>query len=137
MDESKRDLEALQGVWEQIGHEADGLINPYDQHGGPGALTTISGHHFSVETAQGELLLQGAFSLDASVTPKAIDWMDSIGPDRGKSLPAAYTLDGDHFVFIAADEGCPRPTVFRTVPGQTMRTFRRVLGASRAVVSPD
>ncbi len=48
-----------------------------------------------------------------------------MGADKDKPLLASYTLDGDDFVFIAADPGEPRPTVFRTVPGLTMRTFTR------------
>ena len=48
-----------------------------------------------------------------------------MGDDAGKPLPASYRLDGDEFVFIAADEGMPRPTVFSTGPGQTMRSFVR------------
>lgn len=48
-----------------------------------------------------------------------------MGADKGKPLLASYRLDGDAFVFIAADPGEPRPTVFRTVPGLTLRTFAR------------
>lgn len=124
-NDTVRDLAALQGSWEQIDVEADGLSNPPDEHGAPGALTTFAGNQFSVRTVEGELLLRGAFTLDASTTPKSITWIDSMGLDKGKLLPASYKLDGDHFVFIAGDEGAPRPTVFRTVAGQTMRTFMR------------
>lgn len=124
-DASAQDLAALQGVWEQVALEADGIANPPDDVGGPGALTTIRGEHFAVHTVEGELLLEGVFTLDASSAPKAITWIDAIGEDAGKHLPASYVLDGDHFVFIAADEGCLRPTAFRTSPGQTMRTFVR------------
>ncbi|WP_217638751.1 hypothetical protein [Frateuria terrea] len=38
-------------------------------------------------------------------SPGAITWIDAIGPDAGKRLPASYRLEGDRFVFIAADEG--------------------------------
>ncbi|GLQ49530.1 TIGR03067 domain-containing protein [Dyella flava] len=124
-DLSARDLAALQGTWEQVAHEADGIANPPDEYGAPGAITIFSGQHFAVRTREGDLLLEGSFTLDASATPKAITWIDAIGEDAGKHLPASYVLDGDHFVFIAADEGCPRPTVFRTERGQTMRTFVR------------
>ena len=124
-DASARDLAALQGVWEQVAHEADGILNPPDEYSASGTLTTFRGRHFEVRTVAGELLLEGHFSLDASLTPKAITWTDSIGEDAGKHLPASYVLDGEHFVFIATDEGCPRPTVFRTSPGQTMRAFVR------------
>jgi uncharacterized protein (TIGR03067 family) len=122
---SARDLAALQGTWEQVAHEADGVINPPDELAPPGAITTFSGDHFAVYSREGELLLKDRFTLDASTTPKAITWIDAIGADAGKRLPASYLLDGDHFVFIAADEGSPRPTIFQTAPGLTMRTFIR------------
>ncbi len=125
LSESERDLAALQGVWEQVGLEADGVSNPPDEHDAPGALTTFSDYRFCVRRVEGQLLLEGTFTLDASTTPKSITWVDSIGADKGKRLPASYRLDGDHFVFIAGDEGASRPTVFRTGPGQTMRTFAR------------
>ncbi len=124
--ESERDVAALQGVWEQVGLEADGIADPPDMHGAPGALTTFVGAQFVVRTVDGAVLLAGAFTLDASTTPRSITWVDSIGPDMGKQLPAIYTLEGDTFVFIAGDEGCPRPRVFQTLVGQTMRTFVRV-----------
>lgn len=86
MDETEKDLAALQGVWEQVAHEADGLINPPDEHGAPGALTTFSGRHFAVRTVQGELLLEGTFTLNASLRPKAIDWADSMGGRQGQGI---------------------------------------------------
>ena len=123
--ESKRDLALLQGAWEQTRLEADGIVNPVDDHGGLGALTTFAGNHFSVRTIEGSLLLKGEFELDASIQPKSITWIDSIGEDEGKRLPASYTLQDDRFEFIAGNEGLPCPTEFRTEAGQTMRTFVR------------
>ena len=124
-NDSEYDLAALQGSWEQVALEADGVFEPLDEHGAPGALTTFVGQRFSVRTLAGELLLEGSFTLDATTTPRSITWVDSMGADQGKSLPASYVLAGDDFVFIADNEGAPRPTVFRTEPGQTMRTFVR------------
>lgn len=122
---SAMDYRALQGAWEQIALEDNGVLNPPDAHSAPGAITTISADRFEVVTVEGEILLSGCFVLDADTTPQSITWVDAIGADAGKSLPASYRLEGDHFVFIAADEGMPRPTVFSTGPGQTMRTFVR------------
>lgn len=122
---SGRDLAALQGAWEQVALEVDGVSNPPDDLSPHGALTTFNNSNFAVHAAEGALLLEGAFTLDASATPKTIDWVDATGPDSGKRLPAIYKLEGDLFVFIAADEGAPRPTAFRAGPGQTMRTFFR------------
>jgi uncharacterized protein (TIGR03067 family) len=122
---SEIDLQALQGAWEQIDLEDSGVSNPPDEHGAPGALTTIEGNQFKVVTPDGTLLLAGSFTLDASTTPKSITWTDSMGADEGKQLPASYKLEGDHFVFIAGDEGCDRPKEFRTQKSETMRTFIR------------
>ncbi|MEW9625838.1 TIGR03067 domain-containing protein [Rhodanobacter geophilus] len=123
--DSADDLAALQGIWEQVGFEENGLTDPPDDHGAPGALTLIHGNRFEVRAVDGELLLEGGFTLDASTTPKSITWVDSIGLDAGKLLPAIYRLEGDHFLFVAADEGMPRPTTFRTSMGLTMRSFVR------------
>lgn len=119
------ELEKLQGQWEQTELEDNGIINPPDAHSAPGALTTISGDRFEVVTRDGEVLLAGSFTLDTRTTPKSIIWVDTMGSDAGKQLPASYVLDGDHFTFIAADEGMPRPLQFSTESGQTMRTFVR------------
>ncbi|NVB84535.1 MAG: TIGR03067 domain-containing protein [Kofleriaceae bacterium] len=123
--ESRRDLAALQGSWEQVALEVDGVANPPDAHSAPGAITTFVGHQFEVRTRDGSLLLAGTFTLDASTAPRSITWIDSMGEDTGKPLPAIYQLEGDRFVFVAGDEGSPRPRVFRTTAGQTMRTFVR------------
>lgn len=119
------DLHALQGAWEQISLEDNGVLDPVDAHTAPGAITTIAGNTFEVKTTEGAVLLAGRFFLDSRTEPKSITWIDSIGDDAGKALPASYRLEGDNFVFIAADEHMPRPTVFKTGPGQTMRTFVR------------
>jgi uncharacterized protein (TIGR03067 family) len=123
--ESDRDVESLQDSWVQVDLEVDGVSNPPDPHSPPGATTTFADNQFAVRTADGTLLLAGTFELDATTTPKSITWIDSMGEDIGKRLPAIYTLDGDRFVFIAGDAAERRPRVFKTTPGQTMRTFVR------------
>lgn len=123
--ESDRDLADLQGSWEQVALEVDGVSNPPDVHSAPGALTTFVGNQFAVRAVDGTLLLAGSFILDASTSPKSITWIDSMGEDTGKSLPAIYRLEGDNFAFVAGDEGAPRPSLFTTALGQTMRTFVR------------
>jgi uncharacterized protein (TIGR03067 family) len=127
---NERDLQRLQGAWVQTALEDSGVLNPVDEHSAPGAVTTISGNQFQVVTLTGAVLLAGGFTLDARTTPKTIIWVDAIGADAGKQLPASYRLEGDHFIFIAADEGMPRPTRFSTATGQTMRTFVRKGGVT-------
>ncbi len=126
-EESRTDFDLLQGCWSQTRLEADGMVDPLDdQHSGPGALCIIDGSEFRVVARDDIVLLRGSFTLDASTRPKAITWVDAIGEDAGKALPAIYELAGNTFQFVAADEGRPRPTAFATVPGLTMRAFVRV-----------
>jgi uncharacterized protein (TIGR03067 family) len=132
---SDHDLEALQGSWRQVGLEVEGILNPPDDLSPPGAITFFTDSHFTVRTAGGVLLLEGTFALDASVTPKAIDYVDSMGLEKGKRLAAIYKLEGDIFTFIAASERDPRPTTFRTGPGQTMRTFIRCKPSNQGTAS--
>ena len=124
---SRVDFNRLQGAWSQTYFEADGVVDPpNDPHTAPGAVCIFRGNEFEVLTPDNDLLLKGTFELDASTTPKAITWVDSIGEDAGKELPAIYELTDRTFRFIAADEGAPRPTQFETVIGLTMREFARV-----------
>jgi uncharacterized protein (TIGR03067 family) len=127
---SERDIVGLQGVWEQIGLEVDGVSDPHDSYGAD-LLTTIADQQFTVHAPDGTVVLAGSFTLDAATVPKSITWVDSMGDDMGKRLPAIYELDGDTFKFIAGNEDEPRPQVFKTAPGQTMRTFRRSMAAVR------
>jgi len=119
------DLKHLQGTWTQTRFEENGIVDPPDAHGGRGTITTIDGNTFAVHHPNGELLLAGRFILDPNTTPRSITWIDSMGDDAGKLLPASYVLEGDSFVFIAADEGVARPIEFVTSPGLTLRGFVR------------
>jgi uncharacterized protein (TIGR03067 family) len=131
-----RDLATLQDIWEQVAIEENGMADAPDSSGALGAWTTIQGNHFAVHARSGERLLEGRFLLDAATAPRSITWIDAIGPDAGKHLPASYRLDGDRFVFIAADEGMPRPVEFRSAPGQAMRTFVRRHARGEAPAPP-
>jgi uncharacterized protein (TIGR03067 family) len=123
------DLQDLQGTWTQTRFEENGVINPPDIHGGNGAITTIKGDTFAVHLPDGTLLLAGRFIIDPTTTPRSITWIDSMGDNAGKQLPASYVLEGDSFVFIAADEGMPQPVEFVTSPGLTLRGFVRYRAA--------
>jgi len=127
--ENQADLDCLQGTWSQIYLEADGVVEPQDdEHSVPGAVCIFSGTTFRVIAPNDDILLEGVFELDATSQPKSITWIDSIGEDAGKRLPAIYELSQDSFRFIAANEGQDRPQAFKTVPGLTMRAFTRVQG---------
>ena len=123
---TEKDLELLQGTWEQVGVEADGIANPSDEYSAAGTLTIFDRDEFSVVSAEGNVLLKGKFRLDATTIPRQATWVDEMGPDAGKHLPGIYNLSGDNFVFVAAgEEAVSKPTDFRTETGQTLRRFVR------------
>jgi len=118
------DSDRLQGTWKQIACERDGLTVSAEE------LTqtprvTFTGDTFVVSLADGTILIKGTFKLDPSCNPKQVDWSDNFGADAGKTFPAIYLLDGDRFVFCAADDGQERPTEFRTRQGQVLRVHQR------------
>lgn len=121
-----KDLALLQGTWEQVAVEADGIANPSDEYSASGTLTVFDGNEFSVVSGEGSVLLKGKFRLDATTIPRQATWVDEMGPDAGKHLPGIYNLSGDNFVFVAAgDDAASKPTDFRTETGQTLRRFVR------------
>jgi uncharacterized protein (TIGR03067 family) len=123
---TEKDIELLQGTWEQVAVEADGISNPSDEYSAAGTLTIFDRDQFSVVSAEGSVLLKGKFRLDATTIPRQATWVDEMGPDAGKHLPGIYNLSGDNFVFVAADEeAAAKPTDFRTETGQTLRRFVR------------
>lgn len=91
---------------------------------------TISGQSFHVVVPGGKTLIEGCFALDDAANPKGIDWIDSMGEDAGKTLPAIYELADDRFQFAAADADMARPKGFDGGHGVTIRGFVR-LQASR------
>lgn len=120
------EIARLQGVWRQVACEIDGVRDAVDEFGLQPRVA-FSGNSYVVTRANGTVVIEGRFIVDPA-QPKAIDWIDTIGADAGKRLPAIYELDENQLVFCAADEGQPRPTTFRTGPGQVMRIHRRETG---------
>lgn len=122
----KSDLELLQGCWSQVSFEENGITDTPDTHGSPNAVMTIAGCTFHVAVPGEETLIEGNFTMDGSHHPKHIDWIDSIGDDAGKVIPAIFELQKDSFKFAAADPDMARPKSFTGGQGITIRAFARV-----------
>lgn len=122
---SQADLQALQGDWQQVAFEKDGIDDPPDDHGAPNATLSIAGNRYRVFTPEGDLILEGTFELDTAATPRCMVWTDDAGAEGKRSLTCSYRIDGDRFAFVGALDGGPHPTEFRAGRGQVMRTFAR------------
>jgi uncharacterized protein (TIGR03067 family) len=60
---------------------------------------------------------QGTVKLDPSAKPKAMDITGTGGPNKGKTIPATYELDGDSPKVCYDLSGKSRPTEFKTAEG--------------------
>jgi uncharacterized protein (TIGR03067 family) len=120
------EVKKLQGTWKQIAYEKDGIKEPLDEQGWEPKAAFV-GDTFIVTLADGSTPIKGTYRLDPTREPKAIDFTDTFGEDAGKTFLAIYSLEGDRFMFCAADAGQERPTEFRTRPGQVLRVSQREL----------
>ena len=106
--------------------EENGIADPADIHGAPGAVTTVAGQPFHVAVPGEETLVAGRLALDACCRRRRIDWIDGMGDDAGRTIRAIHELEGDRFRFAAADPGMPRPEGFAGGPGIAIRAVIRV-----------
>ena len=125
-DATKKDLEQIQGTWRLVSRQRDGRTDP------PVAvkdvLMTNKGDQFSFKgAASGAGATQGTFKLDATKTPKTMDRIPADGPNKGKTLPAIYALEGDTLKICVAVAGKERPKEFATKPGSgyVLSVFKR------------
>ena len=118
------DMKKLQGTWKQVAYEKDGMNEPLDEQGWE-PRTTFAGDTFVVTLADGSIAIKGAYKLDPTSNPKAVDWTDTFGADAGMTFPAIYALEGDQLIFCAADHGQERPMEFKTKPGLVLRVLQR------------
>jgi uncharacterized protein (TIGR03067 family) len=102
--------DALDGTWKPIEVEVAGTKLPEDIYSG-----------WRLELSKGRYVLKGAESpdsgtvaADASKKPKTMDITGSDGPNKGKSFPCIYEIDGDSLRICYDLAGKKRPAEFRT-----------------------
>lgn len=114
------DRDRLQGTWRQVEARSDTAGDDGVDEYGSDVLTTFEGESFIVRRSDSTVLLHGTFVLHAT---NAIDWIDAIGPDAGRVLPARYALEDDALLFVVGDPD--RPASLERQPGQVLRRFVR------------
>jgi len=107
------DTQAVQGTWQPVAGVLGGQAVP-------AAVLKI----ISLQLAEGkyDVLVgtnpdKGTYTLDATVTPKAITVTGTEGPNVGKTFPAIYELDGDTLRICYDLSGAKRPAEFKSVAG--------------------
>jgi uncharacterized protein (TIGR03067 family) len=74
-----------------------------------------------------QVMLKVEFSSDASQSPKAIDYLNTAGSNKGKTQAGIYEFEGDLLKFCLSAPGAARPTQFQSAPGdgRTLTVWKR------------
>ena len=75
---------------------------------------TIKDDRYTVMAEQKD---EGTIKLDAGKTPKTIEIQGTEGPNKGKTIPAIYKIDGDSLTICYNLAGKGFPTEFKCKPG--------------------
>jgi uncharacterized protein (TIGR03067 family) len=123
-DATKKEMTQLEGEWSMVSGEADGMAMPKEIVTG-GKRVAKDGE--TTITIGGQVYFKAKFSIDPTKKPKAIDYMMTEGPTKGKTHLGIYDLDGDTVKFCFAAPGKDRPTEFTAKEGsqRTMSVWKR------------
>ena len=113
--ETKGDLDKLQGHWVMVESTRDGKKIPSEVK----IERTIEGNNYTltVKSDEGEQVLSGTLKVDATKTPKTIEATRAEGPDQGKAMLGIYEIEGDKQKACFAPPGQSRPTEFASKAG--------------------
>ncbi len=111
---ANKELEKLQGTWEEMSCVDDGSEVSAELLQGRKAV--IEGDKMT-EKHKGEVIGQSAIKLDPTRSPKEIDVTPLSGPEKGRVLRGIYSRDGDTLKACFARPGEDRPTGFSSKAG--------------------
>jgi uncharacterized protein (TIGR03067 family) len=93
-DAVKKELAKLEGTWQVVGVEENGVKLPEDKLREAKGTVTLKGDKHTLEyggRSQGTVSVK----IDPSAKPKRYDLIIADGPDKGKIQLGIYELDGD------------------------------------------
>ena len=104
----------LEGEWPMV----SGVMNgqPMDQSLVKWVKRETRGNQTTV-LAGPQVMLKAEFTIDSSQSPKAIDYLNLAGANKGKTQLGIYDLLGDLLRVCMAAPGDPRPAEFASVRG--------------------
>ena len=111
-EEKKDDAKAMNGLWnvEKATFRGTDATDAFKE-----AKLTITDGKYSVEfSGQTD---EGTLKLDATKKPKTMDVLCTEGPNKGKTFPSIYELDGDTLKICYTLEGKDRPAGFESKEG--------------------
>jgi len=122
-DAAKNDSKDIQGNWTPMKAELSG--NPV-----PAALLKTIRLRLDdgkYEAFVGDDPDRGTYTIDIAASPRAITVTGTEGPNKGKTFPAIYELDGNTLRICYDLSGVKRPAEFKTAAGtrQYLVTYTR------------
>ncbi|MGO9466619.1 MAG: TIGR03067 domain-containing protein [Isosphaeraceae bacterium] len=123
-DATKEEMAKLEGQWSMVSGEANGFPMPEESVKGGKRVAKDSE---TAVTFYGQVYFKAKYSIDPTKKPRAIDYMMTEGPTKGKTHLGIYELDGDTVKFCFAAPGKDRPTDFTAKEGsqRTLSVWKR------------
>ena len=125
---AKKDLAQLQGEWTMVSGSADGQPMPAEM--AKQMKRVCKGDELAV-TMAGNTFFKAKITLDATKTPKTIDYAMTEGITKGKQQLGIYELNGDTFKSCFAKPGAERPADFKPGEGRTVSVWKREEAAAK------
>jgi len=114
----------LEGEWPMVSGVMSG--KPMDQSLVKWVKRVTRGNQTAV-VAGPQVMMKAEFTSDASESPKAIDYLNLAGSNKGKRQFGIYEIAADVLRVCVAAPGDPRPAEFVSVPGdgRTLTVWKR------------
>ncbi len=126
-----KDLARLQGEWSMVSGSADGQPMPAEMRE---QMKRVCNGDETTTTMGGQVFMKARITIDASKTPKTIDYQMTDGFTKGKKQLGIYEVDGDTFKSCFGKPEAERPTDFTSKPGdgRTLSVWKRAKPAASA-----
>ncbi|MBM3993714.1 MAG: TIGR03067 domain-containing protein [Planctomycetes bacterium] len=103
------DLDRMQGTWVVVTLIEKGKAVPADE---TAILEIVIDKNTFTAFEKGKMVVKYEIKLDATKTPKHIDFTALVGDDKGKTEPGIYAIEKDQIRFCLDDDKKGRPTKF-------------------------
>jgi uncharacterized protein (TIGR03067 family) len=117
-DPKKEEADSLKGKWSAVSILAGGKPEPDE---------VVKGFKFTIDDKTYTNLMgtqvveEGGYKIDASKSPKTIDFEIKKGPDVGKRQLGIYKIEADKLTIVVAQAGSEeRPKSFKVDPESTL-----------------
>jgi len=119
--ESSGPATELEGEWSMLGGSMDG--HPLEKSMVKYGKRITRGNTTTVKFGP-QVFMQGTFTVDATKSPREIDFVHTQGSNKGKTQHGIYQCDGTIFLLSSAKPGNPRPTDFTPGEGKTIAEWK-------------